>query len=401
MVVDLEHQVMTALSAPSEAATAAALAQHAQSRALARSLELPVLGGNQARLLHGLAACWGHVFDAIGQARDHVNLEGPLPVGPTFDAWLERLAGACRRGVHVNAMLEGQIGGSVVARLRRVGIRVCGPAPMESAWSWWHDDDRGTQPRTLVVVDGRTAFIGTLESHGAPGDGARRGSAAAAPRLLRVEGPAVAELQWLFVDAWRQRLEGPMPAGRHFPPLPWIGGHRVGLAPGGSDVESSSPSRALLGALDAAQDRALLIADAHSSPKALEAGVAAASARGVDVHVLMADDGHRLLPARRGASALQRAGAHVHLIRHQVTAACSVIDGVWSSVALGRARTAGLARGEQDHVIVLDTSFADEAQDAFWRDVERCCSEALPRWAPPRALQRLNLRIAKYLEVGL
>ena len=393
---------MTALSAQSEAAKAAAVAQCTQSRALARSLELPVLGGNQVRLLHGLASCWGHALEAIGQARDHVNLEGPLPTGPTFDAWLERLASACRRGVHVNAMLEGQIGGSVVARLRRVGIRVCGPAPVESAWSWWHDDDRATEPRTLVVVDGRAAFIGTLESTGAPADGVRRGGADAAPRLLRVEGPAVAELQWVFVDAWRQRLEGPMPAGRHFPPLPWVGAHRVGLAPGGSDVDSSSASRALLGALDAAHDRALLIADAHSSPKALEVAVAAASARGVDVHVLMADDGHRLLPGRRGgASALQRAGAHVHVARHQITAACSVIDGVWSSVALGRARTAGLARGEQDHVIVLDTSFAADAQDAFWSEVERCGPEALPRWAPPSALQRLNLRIAKYLEVGL
>jgi hypothetical protein len=78
-----------------------------------------------------------------------------------------------------------------------------------------------------------------------------------------------------------------------------------------------------------------------------------------------------------------------------------VIDSVWSSVALGRSRTAGLARGEQDHVIVLDTSFAADAQDAFWNDVERCGPEALPRLTPPNALQRLNLRIAKYLEVGL
>jgi cardiolipin synthase len=217
---------------------------------------------------------------------------------------------------------------------------------------------------------------------------------------LRIEGPAVAELQWMFVDAWRQRTDGPMPAGRHFPPLPWIGEQRVGLAPGGSDAELSSAARALLGALDAAQDRALLIAEPHLPPRPLEAAVAAASSRGVDVHVLMADDGHRLLPPRRGA-ALQRAGAHVHVARHQITAACSVIDGVWSSVALGRARIAGLARGEPDHVIVLDASFAAEAQDAFVSEVERCGPEGSPRFAPPGALQRLNLRLAKYLEVSL
>ena len=389
-----------AFPAHREPAKAVAVVQRAQSRALARSLELPVLGGNRAQLLHGLAPCWGHVLEAIDQARDHVNLEGPLPAGAAFDAWLEHLASACRRGVHVNAMLESPLGGSVVARLRRVGIRVCGPAPVESAWSWWHEGDRPSEPRTLAVIDGRIAFIGMLEADRAPGDALRRSGGASAPRLLRIEGPAVAELQWMFVDAWRQRIDGPMPAGRHFPPLPWIGAYRVGLAPGGSDAELSSAARALLGALDAAQDRALLIAEPHLPPRALEVAVAAASARGVDVHVLMATDGHRLLSARRG-TALQRAGAHVHVARHQITAACSVIDGVWSSVALGRARTAGLARSEPDHVIVLDAAFAAEAQGAFWSDVERCGPEGSPRSAPPGALQRLNLRLAKYLEVSL
>src|SRR5262249_55214945 len=155
------------------------------------------------------------------------------------------------------------------------------------------------------------------------------------------------------------------------------------------------------GALDAAQDRALLIAEPHGLAKDLEAALAAASVRGVDVHVLVANEGHRLLAARRnGAAALQRAGVHVHVARHAISAVCSVVDGVWSSVALGRAHSAGFARGEQDHVIVLDTSFAAEAQDAFWSDVELCGPESAPRWAPPGALQRLNLRLSKYLEVG-
>jgi cardiolipin synthase len=401
---------MTALPGEIEAAHVATAAQGVQSRALARSLELPVLGGNRIQLLHGRQQGWARVLDAIEHAADHINIEGPLPAGVTFDAWLERLATACRRGVHVNVMLEGSQSATakgVAHRLRRVGLRVCEPAPVDSAWAWWHEGlDRHFHARTLVVVDGRTAFIGVLEPRSLA-DGAvasaRSPRADVAPRLVCVEGPAVAELQWMFVDAWRQRVEGPMQGGRYFPPLPWLGQQRLGIAPGAAEAAPSSALRALLAALDAAQDSALLIDGDFPPAKALEGAVASACARGVDVHLLAGDGGPGLLgrPARRhSVQALQRAGAHLHLLKDAPSAACSVIDGVWSCIALGRARPDVGSRGDEDHLIVLDAAFAEQAQAAFWSDVERSIAPPSDSRAPPGALRRLNLRLAKYLEVG-
>jgi cardiolipin synthase len=220
--------------------------------------------------------------------------------------------------------------------------------------------------------------------------------------LLRIEGPSVAELQWLFVEDWKQRLQRPLRAGRYFPALAWVGSHRVGVAPAGSQSSPSPLVRALIAAVDAAQDRALLVCRDGLPPKPLERALAAACIRGVDVHLLLASGAQGWLQrqsARAQAMQLVRSGMHVHELKDaRPRGTGSVIDGVWSSVAVG---PAGLPVREQDHLIVLDAQFGALTEEDFWGDAEHCDEPFADPWTRPSAFQRLNLRLARYLEVSL
>jgi hypothetical protein len=90
---------------------------------------------------------------------------------------------------------------------------------------------------------------------------------------------------------------------------------------------------------------------------------------------------------------------HVHELKDaRPRGAASVIDGVWSSVAVG---PAGLPVREQDHVIVLDAQFGALTEEDFWSDAEHCDEPFADPWTRPSVLQRLNLRLARYLEVSL
>jgi cardiolipin synthase len=372
-----------------------------QLRALARSLDLPVLGGNRLEVFARAAAARAVVFDAIDHAADHVNIERwQWLAGSDGERLAQRLLARAREGVHVNLMLEstwprGAAPGQL-ERLRRGGVRVCEFQGSHPLGRWLHGVMRPQRHRALMVVDGRIAFIG-LGGPARPDafeDGDR-------VRVLRVEGPAVGELQWLFVDCWRHSTPSPMHSGRYFPALGWVGTHRIGIAPAGCRGERTAHARAVLAAVDAARDRALLLGTHGLRRNALRRALVAACQRGVDVHLLVPDDWARGLRAPRSSCAsLLRAGVHVHALRHGAQSAhASVIDGVWASIDAVDAAEQRARSPERDRLIVLDAEFGAQAEVSFWSDVARSSDAIADPASRPSSLRRLNLRLAHYLEV--
>ena len=383
-------------AAPVSSSGSADAARWPHLRALTRALDLPVLGGNRLEVLTCAAAARAAVFDAIDHASDHVNIEHwQWLAGSDGERLAQRLLARAREGVHVNLMLEsawprGAAPGQL-ERLRRGGIRVCefqGSHPL----GWWlHGLMRPQRQRALVVVDGRTAFVGL---GGAAGPDAPEDSDPA--RVLCVEGPAVGELQWLFVDCWRHSAPNPMHSGRYFPALAWVGTHRIGIAQAGCRGERAVHARALLAAVDAARERALLLGAHGLRHNALRRALVGACHRGVDVHVLVSDDWARGLraPSRSSCAGLLRTGVHVHALRQSLQSAhASVIDGVWSSIE-------AVDAPERDRLIVLDAEFGAQAEAAFWSDVARSSDAIADPASRPSPLRRLNLRLARYLEVS-
>ena len=304
----------------------------------------------------------------------------------------------CRFGVRVNLLVDGLASRDAKSllrldQLRRGGIKLCATRPVRSGLWWGHGPDNDDAPR-LILIDGRLAFVGGLGLQRVRGG---------TEGLARVEGPVVAELQWLFIDHWERTATRPLAAARYFPPLAWIGEQRVGIAAAASGTGRSPFLRASVAAVAAAQARVLLSSPYGLPPAPMQRALVSARARGVDAQLLwssQAMDWPTRLHARWLTQRLTRAGVRVHEMQHRaLRARSSVIDGVWSSI--GPSWCEHVDRGGAGmNMIVLDAEVGARVEAAFRDDAARCRSPEHSPWSLSGPLHRINVKLSRYLEQG-
>jgi cardiolipin synthase len=398
--LELHSVAIRSMQMPVAAALAAShAAPTVQSRALSRCLQLPVLGGNRVELLtHGRPAA-GAVFDALETARDHINLDTRLfDLETQGDALMQRLLQRCQAGVRVHLLVDGQASRGArsllrLDQLRRGGVKLCATQPIARTGLWWGRVPEGDDAPRLILIDGRLAFVGGL--------GLRR-VRGGTEGLARIEGPVVAELQWLFIDHWERMATRPMSSAQYFPPLAWIGQQRVGIAAAAGSGRSPF-LRACVAAVAAAQTQVLLSSPYGLPPDALQRALLSAQARGIDAQLLWSSHGMdwvvRAL-ARARTRRLQRAGVLVHEMAHRpLRARSSVIDGVWSSV--GPSWCEHVERGGSGmNMIVLDAEFGARVLAAFRDEAARSRAGARAERRPGGRWQRIQLELSRHPELG-
>jgi cardiolipin synthase len=276
--------------------------------------------------------------------------------------------------------------------LRRGGVKLCATQTLRSGLWWGHAVETDDAPR-LIIIDGRLAFVGGL--------GLRR-VRGGTEGLARVEGPVVAELQWLFIDHWERLATRPLATARYFPPLAWIGAQRVGIAAAAAGTGRSPFLRASVAAVAASQARVLLSSPQGLPPAPLQRALQSACARGVETQLLWSSfgmDWPTRWQARALAHRLARAGVRVHEMQHRpLRARSSAIDGVWSSI--GPSWCEHVDRGGPGmNMVVLDAEVGARVEAAF-RDDAACCgaAEREPWTESGGALHRIHVKLHRYLE---
>ncbi|MCB9742832.1 MAG: cardiolipin synthase [Alphaproteobacteria bacterium] len=281
----------------------------------------PVSRGNHVSLLEGGDATYGAMLDAIRGAQRSLTLvsyifEDDEVGGRLVDA----LAEAVGRGVQVRVLVDG-VGSlyswpPVTSTLAARGV----PAA-RFLWSALP----GTMAfvnlrnhRKILVADGQLALMGGMNI--------RRGFSAQAvgPEAsrdvhFRVEGPAVAELQQVFVSDWAfttgERLEGePWFA----PPRPHAGTMGVRVVPDGPDEDIGRAELVYLAGLSCAERRVRVVTAYFLPEDGLVTALGAAARRGVEVDVVVPARSN--LPYVNWAmqaelARLLRHGVRVHLSR--------------------------------------------------------------------------------------
>ncbi len=209
--------------------------QAAISERLQRFLEIerdvtlaPLVEGNKVLLLQNGPAAYSAMFAAIRSASNSINLETFIftddEVGQKFASLLTE---ARRRGVVVNVIYDSfgskDTSSNFFEGLREAGVSVVEFNPINpfAARHWWSVKRR--DHRKLLIIDGKTAFTGGINITGDYEKGLSGGPRSqAAPDLWRdtdveIAGPAVAELQTLFVDQWVKQTGNLMPNADYFP----------------------------------------------------------------------------------------------------------------------------------------------------------------------------------------
>ena len=175
----------------------------------------PLTAGNDVLLLGDGPATYRAMLSAIRAARDHINLETYIleddEIGQHF---ANALIDKQQQGVQVNLMRDsaGTFGtpAAFFQRLLDSGINVLEFNPVNplAAHEGWQLNQR--DHRKLLIVDGRTAFLGGINISSVYSGGSLSrsssmnadGSPAWRDTDLQLKGPVVAELQKLFVAAW-------------------------------------------------------------------------------------------------------------------------------------------------------------------------------------------------------
>jgi cardiolipin synthase len=357
----------------------------------------PLILGNKVTLLQDGGATYSAMLAAIRNARDHINLESFIieddEVGREFADLLLAQQG---RGVQVNVIYD-SVGAiktpkAFFKRLTDGGIQVLEFNPINplAATTPWLINNR--DHRKLLVVDGRTAFIGGVNISSVYSSGSVVGQTAkvAGDTIawrdtdLQIEGPVVGELQKLFMATWEKQHGKPLAAKKYFPALKTEGKDMVRAIGSTPDDPYSLIYLTLISAIGNAEKQVHLTnAYFVPDPQLLKALIGAAG-RGVDVKIILpsqSDSETAFHAGRSHYSTLLKGGVKIYERRgallHSKTA---LIDGVWSTVGSSNLDWRSFLDNDEVNAVILGREFAQQMQTMFAKDLEFSEAIDLERW---------------------
>jgi cardiolipin synthase len=246
--------------------------------------------------------------------------------------------------------------------------------------------------RKLLIVDGRTAFLGGINissvySGGSFSQRSREhadGTPAWRDTDLQLTGPVVAELQKLFLATWEKQNGEPLSGERYFPQLE-NSGRQVVRAIGSSPEEPYSLIYATLLSAISNAETSVHLTNAYFVPDPqMLAALEAAAERGVDVTLILPSQTDSWLvfhAGRRYYDRLLRAGVRIYerrgVILHSKTA---LIDGVWATVGSTNLDWRSFLHNHELNAVVLGAEFGKQLQVMFDADLAQSDAITLEKW---------------------
>ena len=341
------------------------------------------------------------MLEAIQGAIDHINIETYIldddEVGQRF---AQALIAKQAQGVQVNLLRDsvGTLGtpAAFFEKLAASGIQVHEFNPINplAARESWELNQRNH--RKLLIVDGRTAFLGGINISSVYSGGSFKSGSRGAPKSasgsdpawrdtdLQLQGPVVADLQKLFIDDWTQQ-KGPPLAPRNYLPPPRSAGVQVVRAIGSSPDEAFSQIYATLLSAIGSAETSIRITNAYFVPDPqLLAALEAAAQRGVDVTLILPSQSDSWLVFHAGRRYYERlllAGVKIHerqgVILHSKTA---LIDGVWATVGSTNLDWRSFLHNHELDAVVLGAEFGRQVQAMFDKDLAASNAITLEAW---------------------
>jgi cardiolipin synthase len=390
-----------------------ALPQPGQSAGVA-----PSIPGNSATLIRTGESAFDAIWSAIEAAQDHVNLEFFIFEDVTHRgrSIVDLLIRKRRAGVQVNLIYDAvgsdQTPGEVFDRLRDAGVAVVQFNPIVPGASGRLVNPNHRDHRKIAVADGRLAVIGGinisevyLSSGGSAGyAGKKKQDKGKPPEKWRdtdllIKGPAVAELQKLFLATWKDQT-GEEPAHAAYYPT---------LAPTGLlDIEviGSSPDDApavyyaeLLAAMQSAKSR-VWITNAYFAPTKGEVEqLLAAAKRGVDVRLLLQgqSDAPRVRDIGRSYyAAFLEAGVRIWELEGEILhSKTATIDGAWAAVGSSNFDGRSIRFNDEVDTIVHGPEIAGGLEKEFESAAAKAKVVTQKEWADRPLWQKLREHLSR------
>jgi cardiolipin synthase len=378
----------------------------------------PLIDGNQITLLHDGPQTMAAMIAAIKEAKHHIHLETYIfDQDPLGIAFADLLIARQTAGVQIRIIYDsiGTVGTPLAffERLRAAGIELLEFHPVNPintlrqgiAWSPNQRDHR-----KVLVVDGNIAFTGGINISNSYATSSlfrskRTGNTSVGWRdtHIQIEGPAVAAIQWVFLDAWLEEKElnfEQLPAADYFPLLKNRGTQLVRVLASGPD-DNQDIYQAYLSALSQAK-RSIHITCAYFVPdEAILNALSAAVLRGVDVKLVLPGINDNDLVSQASKSYFEEmlnAGLQLFQLKVAVLhAKTAVIDSQWSTVGSTNIDTRSFLHNREINVMVFSPEFGIEMESAFAEDLKSSTPVSKEVWADRPVFDRVKQWLARQL----
>jgi len=376
---------------------------------------LPLVKGNKATLLIDGPATYASMFEAIRNAKDHINIETfkfeDDEVGLCF---AELLLQKQSKGVQVNLIYD-SLGSFYTPRaffnqLRDCGIQVLefnpiNPFEVHGEWVLTHRDHR-----KILIVDGKVAFTGGVNISSVY-TGSSLGSEPKKAKLpwrdthVRIEGPAVAQLQELFLEAWKRQNGPPLAPKNYFPPLKEEKDELIRVI-GSTAGEKNRLTYLMYVSAIMFATKYIYLTNAYFVPDGQTIRVLReASKRGIDVRLVLPPLSDIKLAFYAGRSYYQKlleSGIKLYERRNRMLhAKTAVIDSIWSTIGSTNLDRWSLLRDDEVNAIIIGPDFAGQMEALFIKDLENSDQIDLEKWKKRPLSERLMEWFARLFQYWL
>jgi cardiolipin synthase len=366
---------------------------------------VPLIAGNKITLLFDGPKTMAEMIAAIATAKNHINLETYIfdqdEMGLRFaDLLIEKQ----KQGVIVSILYDsvGTLGTpqAFFDRMQQGGIRLLAFNPVNPTARVGHWRVNNRDHRKVLIVDGKLAFTGgvNISSTYSKGSFFHRSAKVNAPvgwrdTHIKIEGPAVAALQWAFLNAWSQQGGEDLPQGAFFPALPQAGDKIVRVLASKPGGEHEIYKAYVLAMQDA--KTTIHITAAYFVPdEQIVDALTSAARRGVDVKLVLpgvSDSGLVLHAGRSFYTQLLAAGVRIFELQVAVLhAKTAVIDGIWSTVGSTNLDMRSFLYNSELNVVILGEPFGRQMENAFAEDLLDSREVTSEVWAQRPVADRLR-----------
>jgi cardiolipin synthase len=335
----------------------------------------PLTSNNDVTFYYQGRPAYDAMLDALRSAHQHIHLETfILQPDATGRQFLDVLASKAREGVEVRLLYDAM--GSYrthrrfLRELTAAGGKAAAFLPLNPLRRRIQVNLRNH--RKILVVDGRVAFTGGLNV----GDEYLGKN----PRFgfwrdthLRVRGPAVAGLQYVFLEDWDfacgEALRGP----NYFPPPEATGDCQVQVIHSGPEQDINSIREIYFAAILRARRR-LWIASPYFVPDAgLRDALCLAGYLGLDVRLLCQYHPDKWIPLFAGRyywTDVLEAGVKVYqYTKGMMHSKVVLVDGEWASVGTANLDNRSLHLNFEVNCLIYSQSAVAELEQAFRNDL--------------------------------
>lgn len=376
----------------------------------------PLIAGNKVTLLYDGPQTMAAMTAAINSAEDHINLETYIfdqdEIGIRF---AEALIARQRAGVQVNIIYDsvGTIGTPQLFfdKMRDAGIRLLAFNPINPLRlnGPWEPNNR--DHRKILVVDGRIAFTGGVNISSTYANSslfrskARHNSKVGwRDTHIKIEGPAVAALQWIFLDTWIREKSPDLADSNFFPPLKNLGDKLVRVLASEPDGDHDIYKAYVLAIQEA--KKTIHITSAYFVPDAsiLDA-LSNAVKRGVEVSIILpgvSDSSFVFHATQSFYSEMLDKGIRIFQLQIAVLhAKTAVIDQVWATVGSTNIDTRSFLHNNEINVVVFGSEFGMAMENAFTEDLRLSVEMTKEQWARRPLQNKLREWFARRFEYWL